>query len=78
MMEMNYYQLNIHFKNKFKIFYLFIYFISTSLLANNLDNKINNVISGYNFAEPSTRNMQDDDFHNPGILWVENGEKIWN
>ena len=77
-MEMNYYLLTTQFKIIFKIFYLLIYFISTSLLANNLDNKINNVLSGYNFAEPSTRNMQDDDFLNPGILWVENGEKLWN
>ena len=73
-MEMNYYLLT----TQFKIFYLLIYFISTSLLANNLDSKINNVLSGYNFAEPSTRNIQDDDFLNPGILWVENGEKLWN
>ena len=77
-MEMNYYLLTTHFKNKLKIFCLFIYFITTNLLANNLDNKINNVLSGYNFAEPSTRNMQDDNFLNPGILWVENGEKLWN
>lgn len=34
--------------------------------------------SGYTFAEPETRAMQDDDFANPGFLWIENGEKLWN
>lgn len=34
--------------------------------------------SGYTFAEPETRAMQDDDFTNPGFLWVEDGKKIWN
>lgn len=33
--------------------------------------------SGYTFAEPETRAMQDDDFSNPGFLWVEKGEKLW-
>lgn len=34
--------------------------------------------SGYTYAEPETRAMQDDDFNNPGFLWVEKGEKLWN
>ena len=34
--------------------------------------------SGYTFAEPETRSMQDDDFSNPGFLWVEKGEKLWS
>lgn len=34
--------------------------------------------SGYTFAEPETRAMQDDDFTNPGFLWVEKGEKLWH
>lgn len=33
--------------------------------------------SGYTFAEPETRAMQDDDFQNPAFLWVEKGEKLW-
>lgn len=33
--------------------------------------------SGYTFAEPETRAMQDDDFSNPGFLWMEKGEKLW-
>ena len=48
---------------------LFIFFYST-LISNDL-------ISGYHFSEPSTQEIQDDDFLNPGFLWVERGKKIW-
>ncbi|HUN51839.1 MAG TPA: sulfur oxidation c-type cytochrome SoxA [Candidatus Sulfotelmatobacter sp.] len=34
--------------------------------------------SGYLFAARETRDMQDDDFNNPGFLWVERGEAAWN
>jgi sulfur-oxidizing protein SoxA len=33
--------------------------------------------SGYDFAGPETRAMQDDDTANPGILWVLQGETLW-
>jgi L-cysteine S-thiosulfotransferase len=33
--------------------------------------------SGYDFAGPETRAMQDDDTANPGILWVSQGETLW-
>src|ERR1700730_569078 len=33
--------------------------------------------SGYDFAEPETRAIQDDDTANPGILWVLQGESLW-
>jgi sulfur-oxidizing protein SoxA len=33
--------------------------------------------SGYDFAGPETRAMQDDDTVNPGILWVSQGEILW-
>lgn len=33
--------------------------------------------SGYLFAAQETRDMQDDDFNNPGFLWVERGEAAW-
>jgi L-cysteine S-thiosulfotransferase len=29
--------------------------------------------SGYDFASPETRAMQDDDTANPGMLWVAQG-----
>lgn len=35
------------------------------------------LISGYEFARPDTRAIQDDDFSNPGYLWIERGGQIW-
>jgi sulfur-oxidizing protein SoxA len=34
--------------------------------------------SGVSFAGPDVRAMQSDDLANPGMLWVERGEKLWN
>jgi len=34
--------------------------------------------SGYSYAEPETQAMQDDDFNNPGMLWVDIGEEMWS
>jgi sulfur-oxidizing protein SoxA len=34
--------------------------------------------SGYEFMSPDTRAMQDDDTANPGLLWVLEGDTLWN
>jgi sulfur-oxidizing protein SoxA len=34
--------------------------------------------SGASFMTPDTRAMQDDDTANPGMLWVLDGEALWN
>ncbi|QXX73270.1 sulfur oxidation c-type cytochrome SoxA [Methylovirgula sp. HY1] len=34
--------------------------------------------SGYVLASPATRAMEDDEFQNPGMLWVETGKKLWS
>jgi sulfur-oxidizing protein SoxA len=34
--------------------------------------------SGYYWATVETRAMQDDEFQNPGMIWVEQGSEIWN
>jgi sulfur-oxidizing protein SoxA len=34
--------------------------------------------SGYSFMGPETRAMQDDDTSNPGMLFVLDGESLWN
>jgi len=34
--------------------------------------------SGYDFMSAETRAMQDDDVANPGMLWVLDGEALWN
>lgn len=33
--------------------------------------------SGYDFLLPETRALQDDEFANPGMLWVQEGEGLW-
>ena len=33
--------------------------------------------SGYEFARPETRAIQDDDFANPGLFWIERGRDLW-
>ena len=50
---------------------IFFKFLSFSIFSEDL-------ISGYFFSEKSTQEIQDDDFTNPGFIWVELGEKIWN
>ena len=34
--------------------------------------------SGYEFMGRETRAMQDDEVTNPGMLWVLDGESLWN
>ena len=34
--------------------------------------------SGYSFMSPDTKAIQDDDTANPGMLWVLDGEALWN
>jgi sulfur-oxidizing protein SoxA len=34
--------------------------------------------SGFSFMAPETQAMQNDDTANPGMLWVLDGEKLWN
>jgi L-cysteine S-thiosulfotransferase len=33
--------------------------------------------SGYEFLSADTQHLQDDDFANPGMLWVDTGRKLW-
>jgi L-cysteine S-thiosulfotransferase len=34
--------------------------------------------SGYEWLTPETRQIQDDEFANPGMLWVDEGRMLWN
>jgi L-cysteine S-thiosulfotransferase len=34
--------------------------------------------SGFEFMSPQTQAMQNDDTQNPGMLWVKQGEALWN
>jgi sulfur-oxidizing protein SoxA len=33
--------------------------------------------SGYTYLSPENQRLQDDDFANPGLLWVEQGRELW-
>lgn len=33
--------------------------------------------SGYTYAIKETQSIQDDDFENPAMIWVEDGEQLW-
>lgn len=34
--------------------------------------------SGFEFLTPDLRALQQDEFANPGMFWVEHGERLWN
>lgn len=34
--------------------------------------------SGYEFLQPETQSLQDDEFANPGYLWVDKGQDLFN
>lgn len=36
------------------------------------------MLSGYDFLTPETKALQDDDFANPGMLWVDAGARLWS
>lgn len=42
------------------------------------DFPLREIVSGYWFRTPQTRAIQDDDFDNPGLLAVEQGEQLWS
>jgi sulfur-oxidizing protein SoxA len=42
------------------------------------DYQVDDRRSGYTYATAATRAMQDDDFVNPAMLRVDDGEEIWN
>jgi len=35
-------------------------------------------VSGYDFLTPTLQGLQDDDFANPGMLWVDTGATLWD
>jgi len=40
--------------------------------------KVGDKHSGYVYTAKETRELQDDDFENPAMLWVEEGEALWS
>jgi len=42
------------------------------------DHPLKEIISGWSFRSTETQELQQDDFDNPGYLWVDKGEDLWN
>lgn len=38
---------------------------------------VGDVRSGYTYAKPATQDIQNDDFENPGFIWVDYGAELW-
>ena len=56
------------------VFYLVLLCVSTNAInAYARDNRK----SGYDFMQPETRALQNDDTQNPAMLWVEEGRAAW-
>lgn len=48
-----------------------------STYARNSDVKAGDIKSGYAFLQDDTKALQDDDFANPGFLWVDRGKRLF-
>lgn len=48
-----------------------------SIKPQDAENPLPELVSGYYFLTAETRALQDDDFDNPGFLWVEAGQQLW-
>lgn len=48
-----------------------------SVVPLNEDNPLSNLWSGFYYAKSETKEMQMDDFDNPGMLYVEEGADMW-
>lgn len=48
-----------------------------AVALDNVPHTVGSKRSGYTFLTPETRALQDDEFANPGMLWVEQGRALW-
>lgn len=53
-------------------------FTATATAASMTKHEVDGRKSGYMYMTDETRAVQDDDFENPGMLWVENGQALWS
>ncbi|HET7021272.1 MAG TPA: sulfur oxidation c-type cytochrome SoxA [Xanthobacteraceae bacterium] len=57
--------------------FLLLTVVSAGAAASAADIPLSERKSGYDFMAPETRAMQDDDTANPAMLWVLDGEALW-
>jgi len=55
-----------------------IQIVTRTAAPGHLSDTLDEVMSGWLFRGTETRAMQADDFDNPGMIFVENGEDSWN
>ena len=60
------------------LFALAIFFAPVTAIFANDAGSMDGRRSGYTYLSEDTRRLQDDDFANPGMLWVAEGERLWN
>lgn len=51
---------------------------SIKVAAPSKDHPLDELYSGWHFRSPETQSLQQDDFDNPGYLWVDKGEALWS
>ncbi|WP_299784244.1 sulfur oxidation c-type cytochrome SoxA [uncultured Roseobacter sp.] len=52
--------------------------VTRTAAPDHLSDVMDEVISGWHFRGTETRAMQADDFDNPGMIFVEQAEEVWN
>jgi sulfur-oxidizing protein SoxA len=52
--------------------------VASAVAGDRSDAGVDGRRSGYAFLAPETQAQQDDDFANPGMWWVEQGQRLWD
>lgn len=52
--------------------------VTTTAAPDHLSDVMDTIYSGWHFRGEETRRMQEDDFDNPGMIFVEQAEEAWN
>ena len=55
-----------------------IEFVTTTTAPDHLKDVMDTIYSGWHYRETETRDLQRDDFDNPGMVFVDRGMDLWN
>ena len=65
-------------KNYFIKFYAIFSFLFSVAYSEEKPYSLNELKSGSYFSRSETRDIENDEFSNPGMIWVEKGEELFN
>ncbi len=65
-------------KNYFIKFYIIFSFLCGLAYSEEKPYSLNELKSGSHFSRQETRDIENDEFSNPGMIWVEKGEELFN